>query len=259
MTILVESPVDRRMHSETANLLMAYEGVFAEQVGFIELPDDSWAWARLQMAGGEFCGNATMSLAAWLVSKRGAEEGETAVPLEVSGADGVIECAIKNRGDYYSGTLLMPLPERIGSIVLPVNGKRREFTAVWLPGIIHVMVPAGMFGEDMRGTSERAAKEWSGYMDAEAFGIINIDEKLCRIDPLICVKSSGTLVWERGCGSGSAAVGAYMARKSSRSARSMVTQPGGVITVSAEYSGGTITSLSIMGNVKIVARGTAYI
>ena len=67
MTILVESPISRKDQPTIASQLMNYDSVFAEQVGFIEAPlfyPDSWA--RIQMMGGEFCGNATLSLAALL-------------------------------------------------------------------------------------------------------------------------------------------------------------------------------------------------
>ncbi|MDR3279092.1 MAG: hypothetical protein LBT23_01140 [Synergistaceae bacterium] len=260
MTILVESPVERRLQRTVAGLLMSYEGVYAEQVGYIERPFDDRAWGRLRMAGGEFCGNAAMSLAAYLAWKRELAGGsEVSVFLEASGAEGLIECDVRAGEDSYACTLSMPLPERIDMVTLPVAGVPRDFTAVWLPGITHIMASSGDVGDDMRAWAERAAEEWKNEIESEAFGIMMLDEASCRIDPLVCVKSSGTLVWERGCGSGSAAVGAYMARKASRSSKSMVSQPGGVITVGAEYSEGKITALSITGNVKIVARGVAYL
>ncbi|MDR1651209.1 MAG: hypothetical protein LBR87_05435 [Synergistaceae bacterium] len=260
MTVLVESPVERALHRTAASRLMDYGSVYAEQVGYIERPSDRRAWARLQMAGGEFCGNAAMSLAAYLVWQRKLPEGEdVSVPLEASGADGLVGCLVRAEENHFTVSLSMPLPEDIGPMMLPAGGSRREFAVVRLPGITHVMVPRGSFGGDMTAGAERAAKEWADEIDAEAFGIILLDEKSCSIDPLVCVKPSGTLVWERGCGSGSAAVGAYMAHRASRSMTSSVSQPGGVITVRAEYAGGRVTSLSITGAVKIAARGTAYI
>ena len=95
MTLLVESPLRREDYAKVADSIMAYESVYAEQVGFIERPGSgSKAVARLQMAGGEFCGNAAMSLAAyvaWLDKKEKFLSGARIIPLEVSGSDEVIE------------------------------------------------------------------------------------------------------------------------------------------------------------------------
>ena len=76
MTILVETPVPRAKHGEIAKQLMAEDSVCAEQVGYIEPALHPLAAARLQMMGGEFCGNASMSLAALLAMREGLENGE---------------------------------------------------------------------------------------------------------------------------------------------------------------------------------------
>ena len=66
VTVLVTSPVPRDRQAETAAKLLAYDGVGGEQAGFLETPTMPGADARLQMMGGEFCGNAAMSLGAYL-------------------------------------------------------------------------------------------------------------------------------------------------------------------------------------------------
>ena len=53
-----------------------------EQVGFVSAPSDSGCDIDLQMAGGEFCGNATMSAAA-LVAMRSGKTPEQGDPEEV--------------------------------------------------------------------------------------------------------------------------------------------------------------------------------
>ncbi|MDR1048662.1 MAG: hypothetical protein LBL51_02810 [Synergistaceae bacterium] len=256
MTILVESPVERARQAEAAAALMAYESVYAEQVGFIEPPESAGAWARLQMAGGEFCGNATMSLAAWLVWKKGEARGnaEVRVPLEVSGAEGIVECVIRPAGNDFLGTVRMPLPENMGEIDLPGG----RFAAVEMPGITHVIVPAGALGNDPRAEASRLVPIWSGAIDAPAFGIVLYDEKTCRIDPLVCVKELGSVVWERGCGSGSAALGAFEAARTGKDSLLRVAQPGGVIEVKSLYGAGAVRDIFITGKVALAARGTAF-
>ena len=71
MTIFVMDQVDSSHHMAVANRLMDYSNIHGEQVGFIENPRSLKAKSlntlRLQMMGGEFCGNATRSLAALMV------------------------------------------------------------------------------------------------------------------------------------------------------------------------------------------------
>jgi diaminopimelate epimerase len=289
MTILVESPAERSQYPEIATRLMAYGSVYAEQTGFIEAPSDPAAWARLQMAGGEFCGNAAMSLAAYLVWQRQLSEGVAAVtvpcgtyvPLEVSGAPGLVECTVIPREEVFRCTLGMPLPELIETLSLPFGGSLRELTAVRFPGITHVIVPVETIGGDgkltlkiepnmkqsfmlLRGYAEQAAVEWETVIGADAFGVILFTESGFRIDPLVKVKSPSSMMWERGCGSGSAAVGAYLADRSRTGVKLPLAQAGGVIEVNAQWDGtgrfpGRVSALSITGTVRVVARGTAYI
>ena len=92
MTLLITSPVDRKDHAECASQLMRYESVHAEQTGFVEKPRNEKAAARLQMAGGEFCGNAAMALAALIArDKKLMHNGTHPLLLEVSGHSALVE------------------------------------------------------------------------------------------------------------------------------------------------------------------------
>ena len=62
ITLLVSTPVERGAQAETAARLMAARPQ-VEQVGFLEPAAAPGAELRLQMMGGEFCGNASMSAA----------------------------------------------------------------------------------------------------------------------------------------------------------------------------------------------------
>lgn len=258
MTILVTSDVDAAIRADVASALMAYEGAYAEQVGFVEDVTSSETWARLEMAGGEFCGNATMSLAAYLAWGRKLPDGiEREVPLESSGA-GLVSCAVRpDHGEFFC-TLRMPEPERIEERSFSLYGKAYQFAAVYLPGITHVLVPRVHTGENPRSFAEAAAAAWAGEIETDAFGVILYDESSCAIEPLVCVKTSGTTVWERGCGSGSAAVGAYRAYLAGCRTHSHVRQPGGVIEVDAEFGAPGSRNVSITGRVRIVARGVFF-
>ena len=65
------------------------------------------------------------------------------------------------------------------------------------------------------------------------------------------MRATDSCVWENGCGSGSAAVGAAEALKSGKRETTVrVRQPGGTIRVAAVAEKGRILSLSITGQVK---------
>ena len=70
MTLLIETPVAREKQLAVAERLIAYCSVYAEQAGYIEEAENPAAEKRLQMMAGEFCGNASLSLAAWLAKKK---------------------------------------------------------------------------------------------------------------------------------------------------------------------------------------------
>ncbi|GHT01807.1 diaminopimelate epimerase [Synergistales bacterium] len=277
MTVLIKNEnanIGRESYPDIARRIMAYDSVYAEQVGFIEKPVGG-AFGRIHMAGGEFCGNATMSLAAFKVwENKQIENKSVVVPLESSGSENIVKCEVKltENPNAFFCALQAPCPQKIEEIELPVNDSMKKFQAVFLPGITHIIVPVKTV-EQMRGGShgfaERSAKEWERYIKEDAFGIILYDNEASYITPLVRVKptidalgnsSGGSLVWERGCGSGSAALGAYLSSLSDEKSITVhVSQPGGVIDVRTVRDGGKLTSLTISGIVNIAAQGVAYI
>ena len=260
MTILVESPVPRELHQQVANRLMAYDGVFGEQVGFVELSDNPAAWARLQMMGGEFCGNAAMSLAALLACDRGTETGRRVeVPLEMSGGDGLMMVGVLPQEDGARCSVDMPAPENIESLILPLDGQEYQVAAVAFKGITHLIVKTDLIAGDKAAFAERAVTEWRKRFPAEALGVILYDWVRQSITPLVYVKSTMSRVWERGCGSGTAAVGVWLAATAAGTIAADISQPGGVISVQVEYADGQPKKINISGNVKMIARGTAYL
>ena len=269
MTVLVTSAVERQLHAEVAAKLMAYNNVYAEQVGFVEKPGNPRATARLQMAGGEFCGNASVALGAYLVwSGKVACNGSCVIPIEVSGAADLLQCEIRQKDGAFSGTISMPLPRSIETFAAVIAGKRYTLPVVHLPGISHIIVDI----EELKGSKgePKSSADFSVFAHAlsqnpddftmqDAFGIMFYDKAASSITPFVCVKTSGTNVWERGCGSGSAAVGAYLAHTAGESVNLALVQPGGVIGVRSCMQDGALASLSIEGRVEIAAWGKALL
>ena len=80
------------------------------------------------------------------------------------------------------------------------------------------------------------------------------DESVGSLEPLVYVASTDTAVWESSCASGSVAVCAYRAMKSGTAQELRLRQPGGVLSVSADYSNGVLWGVKLSGRAEIVGR-----
>ncbi len=246
ITILVRTPVPRKHHVEIATVLLHRVG--GEQVGYIERPIGTDA--RLQMMGGEFCGNATMSLGAVLARDRGRSEPTNFV-VEVSGCTSPVPCTVHPDGPDWVGTVCMPLPRRVDSVALDTDGGPLRVPLVEMPGISHLILPLGLGASQLR----RRLPEWNERLKADALGALTWNEAASTIDPLVYVPSTGTIMREHGCGSGSAAVGSWLSERGMTDIRADIRQPGGVITVDARRAGPNLASLAITGRVTVLEEG----
>jgi len=259
MTILVKDVADRNLYKSISSKLLRYDSIYGEQVGFIEGTENNAAWARLQMMGGEFCGNATMSLAALLVRNKGLRAGEiVTVPLEVSGISGLLGCEVIVQEQSYLCKVEMPTPKEITKITLDISGQLMEANSVCLPGISHVIVETGGDSIDKNAFVEAALPQLLSQTSEEALGILFFDPTTNYMLPVVHVKNIGLTVWERGCGSGTAALGAYIANYSGRDLELTISQPGGEITVFVKWEH-KAAKVWIQGEVRIVAEGVAYL
>ena len=248
ITLLVTTPVQRELQSQTATWLLRHEKD-AEQVGFLE-PSASGFTPRLQMMGGEFCGNATMGLGAWLCRRNGLERDVThSFSLEISGADRLVPCSVTPVSHGYLATVDMPLPEKIENRIFPTSGGSVQLTTVFLPGICHIIAPQELV---CRSEAESLLRHWSSDLPGEAVGLILLDEARTTIDPLVYVKPTETAVWERGCGSGSAAVACYLTAKRRAAQCLSIRQQGGTIAAVTAWDGSTVSSLQITGSVALL-------
>lgn len=258
MTILVETPVPQEEHLALAKRLIAYNSIYAEQAGFILEPKDKRAAAALRMMAGEFCGNATLSLAAWVMERRSVPVGtKESMLLEVSGAEALVKCELQKEERGYFGSVEMPLPLSMKEELFSLEGKEYTLPVVRFDGITHIIVQRNLWGEAAREKAEQAAVAWAERMPV-AFGILLWTEGTKELEPLLCLQGA-SLVWERGCGSGTSAIGAYVAVKRGRSMSLQCREPGGTMGVEAHVQDGELRSLSIAGHVDIVAVGKAYL
>ena len=236
MTLLAETPVPEAAQPLTAKRLMALEPA-AEQVGFVYETDDG---IGLRMAGGEFCGNASMSAGVLYLLRKGRDGGE--VTVRVSGTPHPVTVTAKRLPDgSWQGCVEMPCPVSVGKERLSDGSER---PVVRFPGITHVILEKEM----ERTEAENIAAAWCGELESEALGLMFLDRERGVLKPLVYVPSADTLFWESSCASGTTAVGAYLAAESGAAVRVPLKQPGGTLEIDAEPGG----KLLLKGSVRPV-------
>lgn len=256
ITLIAETPVLRESQATIAAKLMGLD-TDAEQVGFIEKPSSPDSVMRLQMMGGEFCGNATISAAALAMSKRNPSVGDKSkIMLEVSGADEALCVSVECVGENtYSGTVSMPLPQSNFDCELVFEGENFTLPVVRMPGICHAIVSE----EFSPAFAEKAIAEWCRQLNAEALGLMFYNAEKQLLNPLVYVRPTGSTVWESSCASGSCAVAAYESFKCGEGAQVSLKQPGGTLKVNCFCKSGALFGLTLTGSIVLCGEASVII
>lgn len=255
LTVIILDLFPRSLHSEIAAKVMDPCGLGAEQVGFAENPLNPHAEGRLQMMGGEFCGNATLAYAAHLFAQRKPEIGSTKnnaqVQLEVSGYDGLIRARVSK--DKHGFLVSSPMPPPQAVEFLPF--KQGNLALVHLPGISHAIV----WDEEPAIQDFWEAVKICRAHHMPAFGVMFFMEEESHLVPLVRVAQNESLIWEGSCASGSVAAAAALAAKEKCEAKKLwLKQPRGTLEVSVDMKKGSVRA-SITGQVKQVAHGHLWL
>ena len=263
ITLLIEGAVPACDRARVAGNLMRLEPA-AEQAGFISagMAQDGTDIC-LNMAGGEFCGNAAMSAAALYCRKADLQPGaETAVMVGVSGTERPVKVEIEvTDSEKYRGTVYMPPVKSLELMDFEYDGTRYRLPLVNFGGISHIIA------EELhdRDAAEKAVKLWCGRLKADALGLMLFDRAQSRLDPLVYVPGADTLFWESSCASGTTAVGAWLAHESGVPVSLKLREPGGELGISAIPAGASVGSantageLKLTGHVRILRHGEAEI
>ena len=256
ITALVEADVAvEQQPAFAAQVMAAHPEV--EQVGFVRiLPAGSSVQAELRMAGGEFCGNASMCAAALWAERMGcAEARKQAVRLRVFGTEAPVEVHVAPNGEgFFSTGVRMPRARRVVQTALCFGGVAGAVPVVEFGGISHAVIDGSspLFAlRDDRALAEAAVRAWCEEQGASCMGLMFIegDAPNLRLTPLVYVPKSGTLFWESSCASGSAAAGIAFAERACRPASLSLVEPGGTIHVESD---GVRGETWLFGSVRIV-------
>lgn len=263
ITVFILDQLPRESHSKAAKVLMDPGNLYAEQVGFIEKPNNNPDGIRLQMMGGEFCGNASRSFAAYMVysgyPQVKVEHDSYVVPIQVSGLERDLICRVypTSESHIFRASVEMPLPLQIRVEEFVVGGEKRAVIRVDFPGITHFIVD----NESLRSKTEffHLVRDKMAGVSFEAFGIMYHDFEESSTIPLVYVKDTDSLVWERSCASGTAALGAALSYLSGSDTELEIKQPGGSLWIRVKWSEDMPETIVLDGMVDIVAEGTVML
>ena len=252
-TILILDPVPAGDRAAVSRVLMGAGHLQAEQVGFLDLAARP---VRLDMMGGEFCGNACRAAAA-VMAREGSgllpHEGGLRGELSVSGAEAPVGLRVEG-GECWAQ---MPLPGESG---MGVRELGPGLGLVRLPGIAHICLDEERhpFPGDFAGAAESLRARFD--VEAEAVGCIWYRANPSwAIKPVVWVRSTASTHFETGCGSGSLALALWLGRGQNFPTDLKVLQPSGnPIGVRLEESG-LVRRAWIHGPVDLVARGEAFV
>lgn len=238
ITIFVMSAVPQQQYAAVAAMLLAEGSFRAEQVAFHVAPKMGGD-GRIEMMGGEFCGNATRSYG-YLLSKL-LPGNPDSVRVEISGADRPL--TVKVDAVFGRCETEMPLPTE--KILIEYDDE--AFSAVCFDGIVHTIVPGAPRSQAFVDGLLAAVRN---AVDSSAYGVMFLDG--AHMVPVVYVCETDSMIWESSCGSGSmavAALGAMTQRDGTYSCA--LQQPGGIIEVVATAEEGRVTHCSMGGPVSL--------
>ena len=236
ITALVECPVDLSRQPYAASLIMQ-KHTEVEQVGFVQFCTGNTD-VSLRMAGGEFCGNASMCAAALYHIRT--KDSKEKVLLRVSGAGHPVEVTLSpEEAGRFEAEILMPPALSIDHPELTFGALSGKAAVVKMEGISHIIIPMDspffcLLSE--REMAEKAVRSWCDQLACDGLGLMFLDEQERLLTPLVYIPGSSTVFWENSCASGTTAAGIYLAETNNRPVDIRFLEPGGTLNVSSDPS-----------------------
>ena len=238
VTAIVCSDVPAAERARVAAQILRLPELGIEQVAFLTAPR-SGGEIRLEMMGGEFCGNA-LRCAGFYQALRNGAQGKSCVFAEISGADGV-QPVMADTAEGTASTV-MPLPLSVQS----AGWADVQAARVTFAGITHFVIDCAQPDETLVQRAIAAAPE------ASAVGAIFLDRAHGSIKPVVFVRETASCVAENSCASGSVAAAVVLTADFADGITEIgIGQPGGTLEVGVQRTHGAVTGLSIGGPVRL--------
>lgn len=238
VTAIVCSDVPAAERARVAAQILRLPELGIEQVAFLTEPR-SGGEIRLEMMGGEFCGNALRCAGFYQALRTGAQ-GKSCVFAEISGADGV-QPVMADTAEGTASTV-MPLPLSVQS----AGWADVQAARVTFAGITHFVIDCAQPDEALVQRAIAAAPE------ASAVGAIFLERAHGSIKPVVFVRETASCVAENSCASGSVAAAVVLTADFADGITEIgIGQPGGTLEVGVQRADGAATGLSIGGAVRL--------
>lgn len=226
-TVLVRGIMSIQEKKKANNQLMKdYAGI--EQVGFYTY-SPALEQYTLEMAGGEFCGNALRSLAFLVLNGK---KGE--ITAKVSGARELLKAGMSSRNTSWAQ---IPTVRNKSAIVKV----KTNLYQVAIPGITYLITENAYApnSKNLKKVAKNLLKENNLLNSQKASGIIFLSDD--SIKPFVWVQAIKTFFYESSCASGSAATAIYLSKIRNIQSPIKLVQPSGkILTVYLKTNKGTI-------------------
>ena len=184
-----------------------------EQVGFYDLKN-----SKLEMAGGEFCGNATRSFA-YLALNGKKDQGY----FKISGTTSKLKAGVKTPNTSFAQMPIFASFNKVEQI--SINIWRVE-----IKGITHLITPLSDWDEDdLKSEGKKLLKKYRLLETSPAAGVMfysELKKDSYKIDPIVWVRDLKTLFYETACASGTTAFGLMIAKQKNESIKDLkILQP----------------------------------
>lgn len=254
ITLLVpRTALPEELRTAAAQTFVLPTHIYAEQVGYYDADA-----RRLDMAGGEFCVNATRAFAALLAMQNGNAPLDCTV--SVSGMPEPVSVSVRGEGP------LREVTARLSLEGLPECRRRdRGVLEVCVPGITHLLIDerAVPFSEAWKEKSAGIRSEYLPQTTSGAVGCIwwRRTENGVAIRPVVWVAGQNSTFLESACGSGTLACvcGIDELRETAMRETVEILQPSGGILGLRLQKKNTMFFADISGTVSLVAKGTTFV
>lgn len=217
-----------------------------EQVSFYEF-DKLNNLAKLELAGGEFCGNATRSLAYLLLNGK-----PGTVKLQVSGTQQLLTAGVNTPNTAFAQMPIFAENQFVKKIT-------DSLFRVDLEGITHLVSYENVVGrtpEELKAYAKRILKEQNLLSTIPAAGVMFFTEKNNEIllQPIVWVRDIETILYETACASGTTAVGICQSlQEKNNYFKTVIRQPSGqTMTIEITKNAQQIKKATIDGPITIL-------
>ena len=153
ITALVKNiRIPKEQYKEISDRIMKSNPA-VEQVGFLKILKPEYKF-RLEMAGGEFCGNASRAVACYLYKEKLITKKR--FQISVSGYPDLIDCEVYKKGEHYFSEVDLKFLKPINNFIENKTLNNQKISVVHIPGISHIFLDMNIFKFDKENYSIQA-------------------------------------------------------------------------------------------------------